>query len=156
MNTWIFQCNPQKFLIENYFNFPVVKNKIICWKVNQQKKKIKSGDTVYIWRAKGKSLDKDSVGIIAKAEIICDPKMMPDDQPQLWVNKEKGDEIALRVNIRLEEVRLKLNLKKENLKQYDIFKNALIITTPNQTNFPLTDKQVDFLDLKWKENNRGE
>jgi len=156
MAAWIFQGNPHEFPIDYYLGLPEIREKmIIRWDIRQHDKEIKSGDTVYIWRSQNDPLEETYAGIIAKGKVISDPAIMPDDYPQLWIEKEKGEGMALRVEIKLEEIRIKERLRKLYLGRHDIFKKALIITMPQQTNFLLTEEQAEFIDTKWQENNLG-
>lgn len=148
MSTWIFQGNPDKFRIDEYlrdFNE-------IFWAVKQEhfKDQIEQGDTVYIWRAGGKS--KLPSGIVAKGIVLSKPELrhVPQDMQEYWIENNNNNE-SLQVIIRILNIadKEKKVIKRSSLIKDPILKNMLIIKFANNTNYLVSTNHSERLKQVW-------
>ena len=124
---WLFQGNPDKFDVDGY----LASRTEFCWTVNQNRKLIKSGDRVYIWRS-----GKDA-GIVAVAEVISEVMLLPDDAREFWL--ESGGEessptqrVKLKLLLNRAESPLTRATVREELPDFNFIKS------PQGTNFKVT------------------
>jgi hypothetical protein len=68
--TWLLQCNPDRFDIDAFLRTQPVETN---WLLRQHGDEIAPGDQVFIWRAIGKGSEAAS-GIVAEAEVLADPR----------------------------------------------------------------------------------
>jgi hypothetical protein len=77
MNYWMLQVNPKKFDILGWlgdFKWCHDKTLVDCWHISWFAKKVELGDTVLIWKSKGRS---DIRGIYAKGKLEPLPERFP-------------------------------------------------------------------------------
>lgn len=77
MNYWILQANPRNFrLLDWLVDFDWVRDKSLVdrWNISLYAKEVRTGDTVFIWKSKGKS---DIRGIYAKGKLEPVPDLFP-------------------------------------------------------------------------------
>ena len=65
MTTWIFQATPDDFKIDEFI---ASKPSECLWRVSRYEKEIAVGDTVFLWRAKGKAIAESA--IFGRAKVI--------------------------------------------------------------------------------------
>ena len=73
LNCWILQSNPKYFRILDWLrDFPWLRDKPLpdCWHISRFKEEVSPGDTVFIWKSKGRS---DIRGIYTKGTVV-EPK----------------------------------------------------------------------------------
>lgn len=134
--TWIFQANPKFFDLSGALK----ELSEMTWTVQQYKKEIKAGHTVFLWEA-----GRDA-GIIAIAQVLTDPKEMYEAEIEKKFNRdeEKFKGAQLRVNLRIKEI-FEPRIRKEDLITDPLLAKLGIITFPNATNFALTPEQTQAL-----------
>lgn len=129
---WIFQGNPRYYdVIGAVQDFDE-----ITWAVNQNKKKIKKGDRVYIW------LSGSNAGIVASGTILNDPYMAEPDEEDPYNRSEKlNREPYLAVDIELDRKFIDSVVERSTLLEDDRTKRMEILTYPGATNFRVTPEQ---------------
>lgn len=142
-NTWIFQANPKRFDIDGYF---ATKPPRPLWSVTRLGDRMRIGDQVFIWRAKGHD-DVEKSGVIAHAEIIETPRRQSDDPDALpfWNTATSGEDHSLlpQLRVRLRSLRFsssKSMLRREWLKQDPILSHLEILRIHVGTNYLLSPK----------------
>lgn len=138
MNYWIFQGNPDHFDVDAY----ITRQDIINWTVRQRAKDISIGDKVFIWRASGSK--KFIPGVVAVAEVIQEPKVMPDDlaSHELWHTGDPNKE-ELRANLQIIKkcIKPKEVIKKDWLLDDPILKDLNILKASQGSNFLIIPSQ---------------
>lgn len=133
-NIWVFQGNPKYYDVIRAID----ELDSIVWGVNQNEKKIKAGDKVYIWQS-GKE-----AGIVASGTITTDPAMHKpeaEDPYNISFNDEKDDSEYLAVDIDIER-RFTKNIIYRSLLKADKRTNRMeVITYPGATNFRVKDTE---------------
>jgi hypothetical protein len=154
MTTWIFQGNPTIFDIDSYLQ---TTPGAITWLAKQSTHEIQIGDTVFLWRSKGKGNDSKPSGVVASAEVISIPAIMsdePESQPY-WLDTSKVGTDQLRVWLKLIRVaNSKEVLEREWLLEDACLKNMRILKQPAGTNFKLTPAEGERLRKMWSVENR--
>lgn len=134
-SAWIFQANLARYDLPGALE----ELSVVDWEVNQSRRQIHVGDTVYLWQA------GSNAGVLARAEVLTEPDPIPasvrkdpfslqpgaeDDKPRVWLR-------ILRV--------LDQPLLKTELLQDEVTADLSIIRFANATNFGLTDAQATAL-----------
>jgi len=91
VNYWILQSNPEYFRILDWlrdFTWLGDKPLLDCWHISRFKEEVSPGDTVFIWKSKGRS---DIRGIYAKGKVEPLPEKFPlEDREADYFIGEKG------------------------------------------------------------------
>jgi EVE domain len=86
---WLFQANPDKYRIAERL---IQKPAIMTWIVKQHLKRVKEGETAFVYQCKGKPTryGKNNSGICAVMQVLCDPVVMTDlpFEEEYYINKE--------------------------------------------------------------------
>lgn len=132
--SWIFQGNPKTFRVDDYLNSRVE----FYWTVKQNKKLIKIGDIVYIWRAGEKA------GIVAVAQVTSHVEIVSDDSTDYWIQKSETNSAETeRVKLRILERRVDNPLLKDDLKSR--LPDWSFIKSPQGTNFKVSVEQAEII-----------
>lgn len=148
MRTWIFQGNPKDFNIDKY----VSEYKHLKWKVTNEKhqNEISIGDIVYIWRANGRN--RDTGGIIAKAIVTSEPTEQNDqDLADLWYDEAAREYTGVALEV-LEAKPYEAYISRNFLLTHPVLKDLLILQSPRQTNYPLSDLEAAEIEKLWNGN----
>lgn len=142
-NHWIFQGNSQQFDVDAY----LVAKKEICWTVRQFRKRIRSGDSVLIWRAGAEG------GVVAVCSVTAPPsEAIMEDEPHLW--KDGADRRSGELRCRLKV----LDVFVDTPIQRDLIRTALpslsIIRSPQGTNFAIAQSDYQAI-LALREQKKG-
>lgn len=141
MAAWVFQGNPEKFDLDDYLaRYP----ELIYWRTPRYAKNIAVGDDAFIWRS------GINAGAVAWGEVVEAPT--PGNQvthPEalgidLW-RAEPPDLKELKTGILLRDIRLSQEdgfVPRSVAKQNSEMADAMIITMPNGSVFPLTAPQA--------------
>ena len=134
IRAWIFQGNPKTFRIDDYLN----SRENFYWTINQNKKLLKIGDIVYIWRSGEKA------GVIAVAQIISDVEIVSDDSKDYWIHKSetnsaKTDRVKLKMLLRRVDGPLLRDDIKSQLPDWHFIKSA------QGTNFKVSTEQAQVI-----------
>ena len=149
MTTWIFQGNPAIFDMDGYLKSTPG---AITWLTKQNTNDICSGDTVFLWRSKGKGESAAPSGVVASAEVISDVSLMhgEPESEQYWLDKASANTEELRVWLKITRVaKSKEVLKREWLLEEPCLKSMLILRRPAGTNFKLASAEGDRLRKMW-------
>lgn len=146
-NTWIFQGNPQRFMINEY----LIENEQIWWTVNQEHYLNDMGlnDQVFIWRSDGG--EKGTGGIVARGLICGEPKRVK-SHPTYWLkdNGNSEDKAKLQIPIKLLEVQVSGNyLKRTSLLNHPLLKDLLVLKVANSTNYKVELHHAIVLQELW-------
>ena len=147
-STWIFQGNPDIFNVNAYLEEQFAAAKPINWVVRQHRSKVKTWDLVYIWRSAGK-LRAES-GVVARAVVLTDPEVLPDDREDLWTDELPTEE--LRVQLKLEDVRLGSNegmLLADSFTSDPTLSQMRILKMRSETNYLLSAEESLRLNQLW-------
>ena len=148
MQTWIFQANPDRFDIDAYL---LNSRGEIIWLVNQHASEISVGDSVFLWRAKGRDAPRVS-GVIAESRVI-EPVTEQADDPearQYWIDPDDAAGIGPRVRLRLERIaKSKEVLKREWLESDSILTDLAVLRVRVGTNFAVTEHQAERIFELW-------
>lgn len=125
-NAWIFQANPKVYDIRS----ALANLNEIVWEVNQNQKRIRAGQPVFIWES-GKN-----GGVLASGVILNDPVVMPEDEEsRKYIGlTDKFDGENLRVRISISKV-LEKPISRESLLQHPTLFTLNILRAPYGTNF---------------------
>ncbi|WP_321837366.1 HNH endonuclease [Pseudomonas kulmbachensis] len=148
MTAWIFQGNPATFDMEGYLESSPG---ALTWLVKQYTKDIRSGDTVFLWRSKGRGDSAGAAGVVASAEVISNVLLIhgEPESEQYWLDKTRNTE-QLRVWLKISRVaKSKQVLKRDWLLEEPYLKNMHILKQPAGTNFKLTSAEEDRLHKMW-------
>lgn len=98
---WIFQGNPDRFDIDGY----LAAHRDIFWLVKQHGGLMRPGQTIYIWRNKGKGT-KAVAGIVARGVLIDRPIERAERLEAMawWKDPEEARVVAPRVAIKIDDV----------------------------------------------------
>ncbi|HID43040.1 MAG TPA: EVE domain-containing protein [Archaeoglobaceae archaeon] len=143
---WIFQSNPDRFYIiewlKKYCNDPYQPDH---WGVNRYVNKIKNGDTIFIWKAKG---SENWRGIIAVAEVVDPPdenkaSKILEEERDYWINKKDwGERRKLSsVWVRYRRIFPDNPLEDRELKAIEGLKDLHILRCPRGTVFKVEDQE---------------
>lgn len=148
MTAWIFQGNPATFDMEGYLDS---NPGAITWLVKQHTKNIRSGDTVFLWRSRGKGDSAGQAGVIASAEVISNVSLIhgEPESDQYWLDNTRNTEQP-RVWLKIARVaKSKEVLKRDWLLEDPCLKNMHILKQPAGTNFKLSSAEEDRLNKMW-------
>jgi hypothetical protein len=147
MTTWIFQGNPDRFDIEGYL---ACGSDRIVWMVNQYQTKIKPGDQVFLWRARGSGV-YGPAGIIAECLVESPVAEMPDDPASVPFWRGQG-ETTPRPRVWLKVIRVLGRgslLRREVIAKSPGLETVGPIRFGNATNFEASKKQSIELNIIW-------
>ncbi|MGD0192882.1 MAG: EVE domain-containing protein [Rhizomicrobium sp.] len=147
-DTWIFQCNPNRFDIDGFL---AARPGRTTWLVTRLGGQMKVGDDAFIWRSKGN--DHAVGGIIAKAQIASGIFTGPDDPAAapFWRSSADADEIRERVWLRIERVAGKREtLQRSWLAEDPILRDLQIIKMSNATNYAVDPPHAARLNALWE------
>ncbi len=148
MSTWIFQANPDLFDIDAYLatwpsEFP--------WLVTRYADRITIGDTVYLWRNRGKH--KAEPGIIAEGVITApaEPRAERPDARRFWYEGiTEADAITPRALLRPVRVAAQREvLRRDWLEGDPVLRDLPNLKMAAGTNYPVTEEQADRLRALW-------
>lgn len=146
MATWIFQANPDQFHVEGYLSGA----SRIRWTIRQThfKDSIAPGDTVYIWRAGGRS--KSVPGIIALTRVSSRPAMMADDERAvpLWIEHRPTEELRVELDV-VDGFQSGRVLEAREIKTDSRLADLAILKFRSHTNYPVTTDQSIALAELW-------
>jgi hypothetical protein len=148
--TWIFQCNPNDFDIDGYLSFA---SERILWLVKQNWKKIKPGDQVFIWRAKGNGSHGPS-GIVAECRVETDVAQLQEEPNarRFWRSSEGATAIDRRVWLRIARVAdLRHILEKDRLTTVSALSRMGPLGFGHATNYRVKLEEVGPLNLAWQQ-----
>lgn len=148
---WIFQGNPDAFDVDGYLAAGLPR---ITWTVRQHAQEIEPGDTVYLWRAGGKS--RARAGIVAEAVVDSEPWDGPDHQEAApyW---RAGDstQSETRVWLRVRRVASTREVIKRGwLKDDPVCGDLLILRQAAGTNFAVSPHHAERLRRLWRRTGR--
>ncbi len=149
MATWIFQCNPDRYRIDDRLALAPT---VMRWTVNQHVKRILPGDTVYIWRSGGKS--KHEAGIVAEGRVVSQVAIRPelDDEVDFWVDPTEAVREGFTVDVQLVRIAEKgLHLHQSVLAAHAVLGQVKALTKPRHTNNALQEKIAGLLSFLWSE-----
>ena len=148
-NTWIFQGNPSIFDVDGYLQ---AMPGAITWLVRQNAKKMRVGDTVFIWRSQGKGSTDARSGVIASGEIVSPVTTMSDELESrpFWIEKSETGKAQARVWVKVDRVaNKKEELKRDWLLADEVLGKMLILRQPAGTNFSLSAQEGERLRKMW-------
>lgn len=133
---WLFQANPQRYDIMNALADEEIGDNM-HWLVNQHKTEIIKGDIGMIW------LSGKEAGIYAITEIVTNPKMMSEPEPErkYWTDENDKEGERLRVKMRILKTMLHAPLTKETIIKENELSNMSIFRQPQGTNFRVTPEE---------------
>jgi hypothetical protein len=144
---FILQGNPEKFNIDEYLS----NNIDIFWTASRYASEMSLGDIVTIWRS------GQDAGAVARGTINVLPqtiKQLKESEylgEDLWRDNNEPEETK-KVGVELDGFRLSSNegmLTREELKQDDTLRDALIIKSPQGTVFKLTENEATRINELW-------
>lgn len=137
-NIWIFQANPTRYDILNALTDDKIGNEI-HWLVNQHKKDILKGHIGIIW------LSGKESGIYAVTEIITNPQIMAEPEPEkkYWTDPSDKADDKLRVKMRIVRNLIGNPITKESIKYTNGLGNLSILRCSQGTNFSVTPDEWD-------------
>jgi hypothetical protein len=125
-HTWIFQANPEFFDIDG----AIAALSELNWLVNQHRDAIRHGDKVFLWRSGPKA------GILAVATVMCDPMLLPENDPEKLYHRQPSKFAGEQLRVRLQiDRKLESLLSRNQLISDPKFKNLSILQSPMGTNF---------------------
>lgn len=141
MTGWIFQGNPDFFMVDRYLR----RKQVIKWTVRPEawSFKMKLGDAAFIWRYNQHNLDDG--GVIAVGCILHTELCERADAPDLWIGPWEGLFPAKCAMIAIDEYRLLPEegmILRSTLTQHPLLKDLNIIKMFQGTAFDLTDQEV--------------
>ncbi len=151
MTGWIFQGNPDFFMIDRYLR----RKHIIKWTVRPEAWcfKMKLGDIAFLWRYNSHNIDDG--GVIAVGCIMHTEFSVGADAPDLWVKPSEDFFPAKCAIIAIDEYRLTPNdgmLLRSTLTKHPLLKDLNIIKMFQGTAFDLTEDEVNELLRLWNGN----
>lgn len=148
MQTWLFQCNPNRFRIDQFLSTrPTATN----WLVSQYSKRIEPGDQVFIWRAIGEGPPEAS-GIVAEAEVLTKTAPMPDNPAErpFWVDQTEAGTVSPRVSLRIVRIaNVRAMIRRTRMLEDPILRDLRILRMSNNTNYLVTPEQATRLNDLW-------
>ena len=139
MACWIFQANPNEYRVLDALAAGIVRS----WHVKQHATAIRSGDTVFIWKA------GQDAGIYALATVTDNPRPMRPTAdevaryaPEFQVLLMQQDEV--RAPLRVDLV-LSAPISRTELRGHPVLRELSILRMPRGTNFAVTDAQGEVL-----------
>jgi hypothetical protein len=149
MPSWIFQGKPATFRIDD----AVRELEKVTWSVKKNHKKMRLGDTVFLWRSEH---DGNPAGVIAKSVIVYTPTPMfsPPEVFAYWTDPTMDNVREDRAELRILEYSTdeKPMIERKDLLEDDVLRELLVIRQPNGTNFELSETQGEVLESLWSKN----
>ncbi len=148
---WIFQGNPDRFDIDGY----LAATTSIHWLVKQHASEIAEGQTVYLWRNKGRT--GAVAGVIAVAVIDGPVKAQLDDEVarMFWKDSTEAATAAPRVPLRVVGVAsAKQVVKSDWLEEDPVCHDLPNLRMRQQTNYLVTSSHADRLARLWAKTGR--
>ncbi|MBK9032262.1 MAG: EVE domain-containing protein [Myxococcales bacterium] len=132
---WLFQANPQQY------DLPAALAELdeLNWGVRQQSKKIRAGDTAYLW------LSGEGGGLLARALVTTDPDVLPPRASEAKFRRSDEpaeDERAVVVRI---EQRLAEPVDRDQLLSYVELEDLGFLQAAQGTNFALSPRHAAVL-----------
>jgi EVE domain/Endonuclease NucS C-terminal domain len=139
-NIWIFQANPQRYDIMNALADDEIGDSI-HWLVNQHKTKISKGHIGMIW------LSGKEAGIYAITEILTDPELMlePEPEKKYWTDASDKEGEKTRVKMKIIKSLLHSPLTKETILKTAGLQGMRILRQPQGTNFRVTTEEWEII-----------
>ena len=139
MACWIFQANPNEYRVLDALAAGVIRS----WHVKQHATAIRSGDTVFIWKA------GQDAGVYALAAVTGEPRLMrpTDEEIALYAPEFREllrQEDQLRAPLRVDLV-LSAPISRTELRGHPVMRELSILRMPRGTNFAVTDVQGEAL-----------
>ncbi len=133
---WFFQANLQRYDIMNALVDEEIGDSM-HWLVNQHKTEISKGDMGMIW------LSGKEAGIYAITEIVTDPKMMTEPEPErkYWTEENDKEGERLRVKMKIIKNLLHSPLTKETIINENRLSSMSVFRQPQGTNFRVTPEE---------------
>jgi predicted RNA-binding protein with PUA-like domain len=134
--TWIFQANPEIHDIDSAVGALTELN----WLVNQHRDAIRAGDQVFLWRS------GPPAGVVAVATVLCDPVILPENEPEKLYHRQpskfSGEQVRVRLRI---DRKLETLLPRSQLVSEPKLKNLSILRSPMGTNFPVSAEEATII-----------
>lgn len=139
-NIWIFQANPQRYDIMNALADDEIGDSI-HWLVNQHKAEICKGHIGLIW------LSGKEAGIYAITEILTDPKLMsePDPERKYWTDISDKEGEKTRVKMKIIKSLLNSPLTKETILKTKGLEGMSILRQSQGTNFRVSKEEWNII-----------
>ncbi len=134
--SWIFQANPA------HFDLPEALKHLtrFRWWVKKYTSEIHKGDTAYLW------LSGSNGGMVARAIVETDPAMMPDLPEEKPYDKDPGESVGLRVEIKINGL-LRQPVTREDCKKHPVLSAMQLMKFAQGTNFPLSSGEAEALEV---------
>ncbi|MBE7452140.1 MAG: EVE domain-containing protein [Kofleriaceae bacterium] len=133
--SWIFQANPKLYDLRGALSAL----KQLNWAVRQHTKKVRAGDTAYLW------LSGDGGGLLARALVTTDPEVLPPRASEKEFRRsDEFDEDELSVVLDIEAV-LKAPVTRDQLLSFLELEDLGFLQAAQGTNFPLEAKHAAIL-----------
>jgi hypothetical protein len=149
MPSWIFQGKPATFRIDD----AVRELEKVTWSVKKNHKKMRLGDTVFLWRSEH---DGNPAGVIAKSVMVytVTPMFSPPSVVAYWTDPTMENTRVDRVELKILEYSTdeKPMIERKDLLEDDVLRELLVIRQPNGTNFELSEIQAEVLESLWSKN----
>ncbi|WP_221080695.1 EVE domain-containing protein [Alcaligenes faecalis] len=147
MKTWLFQANPDRFDLDSYLTANL---ETITWVVRQHREEIAFGDSVFIWKAQGKS--KAISGVVAECRVVSAVETRPSDvaSSKLW---DEDEELKSEPRVELLVIRVahpQEVLKRDWLKVDPVLSQLAIFKMTQSTNYLITEQQTSRLRALWE------
>jgi len=137
-HAWIFQARPGVWDLISYLKDPATQvGSIDEWSLRQHVAQISDGDIVFLWSA------GESAGIYATGTVVGAGFERP---RQAWEDKD-APESSPAIRYRLDRILLDNPLLRVNLLEHPVLKDLSVIRQPAGTNFPVTQEQLQALQL---------
>ncbi|WP_170582926.1 EVE domain-containing protein [Ruegeria arenilitoris] len=146
--SWIFQCNPDQYDIDGLL---ASEAREVLFAARQNSSRMLQGDTVFIWRAKGKR--NASSGIVARGHLLDTPRERIDDSPgsTFWTNPSDANTRQMRVRLHVSQVANKKEIIQRDWLLVDpVLKDLSILKMANKTNFPVEGDQLKRIEELWE------
>ncbi len=139
-NIWIFQANPQRYDIMNALADDEIGDSI-HWLVNQHKTEICKGHIGMIW------LSGKEAGIYAITEILTDPTLMLEPEPEKKYWTDVSDKVGEKTRVKMKIVKSLLHspLTKETILKTPGLQGLSIFRQPQGTNFRVTAEEWNII-----------
>ena len=141
MQSWIFQANPKRVDVEEFFE---THPSALTWRVSRHADQMRIGDRVYmrigdrvyIWRAAAG--EKEKAGVIAEAVISSSVASIASGTigAEFWFDEDEAQSEADRVWLKVIRIgSSREQLRREWLKEDPVLSDMLILKQPAATNF---------------------
>ena len=152
MPSWIFQGNPADFRIDD----AVRELEKTTWLVKINHRKMRIGDTVFLWRS---AHNGNPAGVVAKSVMksVIIPMFSPPEVVAYWtdptVENTREDRVWLEIlEYCTDEEPM---IQRNEILEDNILCEMLVIRQPNGTNFELSDAQAEVLEELWFNRQKG-